>query len=103
MDFWFNVIGPHDVFCATFRRAAVSLLRFHLFRSSHLQFRQFVDSNIHKVIFLHVYVSCFIIIIIILLFWKFFIAVLADSFSLEFERKLVSSSLQDSTEYSCWS
>ena len=38
-----------------------------------------------------------IIIIIILLFWEFF---LADGFSLEFEWQQITSSLQDSFQYS---
>ena len=33
----------------------------------------------------------------------FFTAVLADGFSLEFEREQISSSLQDSSRYSSWS
>ena len=37
---------------------------------------------------------------IILLFWEFFIPVLADGFPLEFEWQQVSSSLQDSSQYS---
>ena len=34
------------------------------------------------------------------LFWEFFTRVLADSFSMEFEWQQVSSSLQDSSQYS---
>ena len=41
-----------------------------------------------------------IIIIIILLIWEFFILASADGFSLEFEWQQVSSSLQDSSQYS---
>ena len=41
-----------------------------------------------------------IIIIIILIFWEFFTTELADDFSLEFEWQQVSSSLQDSSQYS---
>ena len=41
-----------------------------------------------------------IIIIIILFRWKFFTPALADEFSLEFEWQQVSSSLQDSSQYS---
>ena len=43
-----------------------------------------------------------IIIIIILLLEEFFTSALANSFSLEFEWKQVSSSLQDSSQYSGW-
>ena len=45
-------------------------------------------------------VSIIIIIIITLLILEFFIPVLADSFPLEFEWQQVSSSLQDSPQYS---
>ena len=41
-----------------------------------------------------------IIIIIIIYSWEFFISVLADGFSLEFEWQQISSSLQDSSQYS---
>ena len=41
-----------------------------------------------------------IIIIIILLFWEFFTPVQADGLSLEIEWQQVSSSLQDSSQYS---
>ena len=44
-----------------------------------------------------------IIIIIIMLFWEFFTAALADGFSLEFKWQQVSLSLQDSSQYLGWS
>ena len=41
-------------------------------------------------------------IIIVLLLWEFFTLALADGFSVEFEWLQVSSSLQDSSQYSRW-
>ena len=44
-----------------------------------------------------------IITIIIIFIWEFFTSALADGFPLESEWQQVSSSLQDSSEYSSWS
>ena len=109
-------------FCATILRDSVSLLRYHFFLAissfSCKQFRQFVFWNIHTFFFvqflfpsvlmffcLYFYsVICrddkILWFIIILLFWEFFTPALADGFSLEFEWQQVSSSINNSTQYS---
>ena len=50
-----------------------------------------------------IYIINILLMIIILLFWEFFTAALADGFSLGFEWQQISSSLQNSSQYSGWS
>ena len=53
-----------------------------------------------RIIQIILFIIIIIIIIIILLIWEFFIPALADDFTLESEWQQVSSSLQDSSQYS---
>ena len=49
-----------------------------------------------------IYLSSFFVLLLLLLLFEFFIPALVDSFSLDFEWQQVSSSLQESFQYSCW-
>ena len=59
-------------------------------------------SKYQKILSLVFYDGILLLLLLFVLFWEFFTPVLTDGFSLESEWQEVSSSLQDSSQYSGW-